>query len=85
MIGNQGVGKNVLADKLLQALNEEREYVQLHRDTTVMSLTLSPSLVGGVIAWEDSPLVRSVALGRTLVIDEVDKVRKQSCFVFALC
>ena len=74
LIGNQGVGKNVLADKLLQALRAEREYVQLHRDTTVMSLTLSPSLVGGVVAWEDSPLVRSVLYGRTLVVDEVDKV-----------
>ena len=30
----QGVGKNKLADKLLSLLGAEREYVQLHRDTT---------------------------------------------------
>jgi len=31
LIGNQGVGKNKLADKLLELLNIEREYIQLHR------------------------------------------------------
>jgi len=42
--GPQGVGKNKLADRLLGALRLEREYIQLHRDTTVQSLTLQPSL-----------------------------------------
>ena len=32
LIGNQGVGKNKLADRLLELLKQEREYVQLHRD-----------------------------------------------------
>lgn len=30
-MGNQGVGKNKLADRLLQLLNRPREYIQLHR------------------------------------------------------
>ena len=34
LIGNQGVGKNKVIDRLLQLLNVPREYVQLHRDTT---------------------------------------------------
>ena len=73
LIGNQGVGKNKLTDKLLQLMQREREYIQLHRDTTVQSLTLSPSLEGGVIVWKDSPLVRAMKFGRVLVIDEADK------------
>jgi hypothetical protein len=48
LIGSQGVGKNKLVDRLLQLMCREREYIQLHRDTTVQSLTLSPSLDGGV-------------------------------------
>ncbi|KAJ0396306.1 hypothetical protein P43SY_007156 [Pythium insidiosum] len=60
MIGNQGVGKNKLTDRLLQLLQHEREYIQLHRDN-------------GRIVWEDSPLVRAAKLGRTLVVDEADK------------
>lgn len=31
LIGNQGVGKNKLTDKLLQLMNRPREYIQLHR------------------------------------------------------
>jgi len=31
LVGNQGVGKNKLADRLLYLLNRPREYVQLHR------------------------------------------------------
>jgi von Willebrand factor A domain-containing protein 8 len=67
----QGVGKNKLADRALQLLNTEREYMQLHRDSTVQSLTLSPTLRDGVVVWEDSALVRAVTHGRTLVVDEV--------------
>src|SRR5205823_607638 len=70
LIGNQGVGKNKLADRLLQLLRREREYMQLHRDTTVQALTLSPTLRDGVMVYEDSALVRAVTLGRVLVIDE---------------
>jgi MoxR-like ATPase len=54
-------------------IEQEREYVQVHRDTTVLSLTLAPKLAGGVVVWEDSPLVRAVQFGRVLVIDEADK------------
>ncbi len=73
LIGNQGVGKNKLTDRLLQLLRLEREYVQLHRDSTVGSLTLAPNLKEGMIVWDDSPLVRAVVHGRVLVIDEADK------------
>ena len=73
LIGPQGVGKNMLSDRLLELLQFEREYIQLHRDTTVQSLTLSPTLEDGVIKWDDSPLVSAVKYGRCLVIDEADK------------
>ncbi len=43
----KGVGKNKLVDRLLQLLRAEREYVQLHRDTTVQALTLLPKLEDG--------------------------------------
>ena len=67
------MGKNKLADRLLQLLCLPRHYIQLHRDTTVQSLTVSPSVVGGVLHWEDSPLVKAVSNGHVLVVDEVDK------------
>ena len=35
----QGVGKNKLVDRLLNLLNRPREYIQLHRDTTVQVQT----------------------------------------------
>ncbi|KAK7235505.1 midasin-like protein [Aureococcus anophagefferens] len=71
LIGNQGVGKNKLADRLLELLDAEREYVQLHRDTT--ALTLAPTLRDGVVVWADSPLVAAARSGRVLVVDEADK------------
>jgi len=73
LVGNQGVGKNKLADQLLGLLRCEREYVQLHRDTTVQSLTLSPTLEAGVVGWQDSALIRAARAGRCLVVDEADK------------
>ncbi|CAE8617986.1 unnamed protein product, partial [Polarella glacialis] len=73
LIGNQGTGKNKLVDHLLELLQWEREYIQLHRDTTVSALTVQATLVGGKVVWEDSPLVQAVRFGRTLVIDEADK------------
>ena len=73
LVGNQGVGKNKLVDRLLNLLNRPREYLQLHRDTTVQSLTLQPTVQGGVIIYEDSPLVKAVKAGHILVIDEADK------------
>jgi von Willebrand factor A domain-containing protein 8 len=73
LIGNQGVGKNKLADYFLQRLKLPREYIQLHRDTTVNQLTTQPSIRGGVLVFDDSPLVRAVREGYVLVIDEADK------------
>ncbi|XP_064165757.1 von Willebrand factor A domain-containing protein 8 [Anguilla rostrata] len=73
LVGNQGVGKNKIADRFLHLLNRPREYLQLHRDTTVQTLTLQPSVRDGVIVYEDSPLVKAVKLGHVLVIDEADK------------
>jgi von Willebrand factor A domain-containing protein 8 len=67
LIGNQGVGKNKIADRLLQLMNRPREYIQLHRDTTVQTLTLQPNIINGVVVYEDSPLVKAVKLGHILV------------------
>jgi von Willebrand factor A domain-containing protein 8 len=69
LIGNQGVGKNKLVDQMLSLLQKEREYIQLHRDTTVQSLTVLPSLQDGKIVYEDSPLLRAAKNGTVLVID----------------
>ncbi|KAJ3144684.1 von Willebrand factor A domain-containing protein 8, partial [Irineochytrium annulatum] len=73
LIGNQGVGKNKLTDRFLQLLKLPREYIQLHRDTTVHSLTSTPTIVDGILRFEDSPLVRAVIEGSILVVDEADK------------
>lgn len=73
LVGNQGVGKNKIADKLLQLMNRPREYIQLHRDTTVHSLTVQPTVKDGMVIYEDSPLVKAVKNGHVLVIDEADK------------
>ena len=73
LLGNQGVGKNKLADRLLAAAGWEREYIQVHRDSTVASLTLTPALEAGRITWSDSALVQAVAAGRVLMVDEADK------------
>lgn len=73
LVGNQGVGKNKLADRFLYLLSRPREYIQLHRDTTVQSLTIQPVVREGRIQHEDSPLVVAVKTGRVLVVDEADK------------
>ena len=65
--------KDKLIDRLLNLLNRPREYLQLHRDTTVQSLTLQATIQGGVMIYEDSPLVKAVKAGNILVIDEADK------------
>lgn len=71
--GYQGVGKNKVVDHLLSQLNCEREYMQLHRDTTIQSLMLSPSVEDGKIVYNDSPLIRAARNGHILVLDEADK------------
>ncbi|XP_055954220.1 von Willebrand factor A domain-containing protein 8-like [Argiope bruennichi] len=73
LVGNQGVGKNKITDRFLQLLNRPREYIQLHRDTTVQSLTQQPTVRDGKIVYEDSPLLKAVQYGRVLVVDEADK------------
>jgi len=71
--GYQGVGKNKIVDYLLHLLNCEREYLQLHRDTTIQSLLVVPQVEDGRIVYHDSPLVRAAKYGRILVLDEADK------------
>ncbi|KAL6064918.1 von Willebrand factor A domain-containing protein 8 [Balamuthia mandrillaris] len=82
LIGPQGVGKNKLTDRFLEMLRLPRQYVQLHRDTTVASLTQQPSLQDGKIVWEDSPLVEAVRQGHVLVVDEADKAPPEVVCVF---
>ncbi|KAJ8349982.1 hypothetical protein SKAU_G00251120 [Synaphobranchus kaupii] len=85
LVGNQGVGKNKIADRFLHLMNRPREYLQLHRDTTVQTLTLQPSVRDGIIVYEDSPLVKAVKLGHVLVVDEADKAPTNvTCILKAL-
>ncbi|KAF7342156.1 von Willebrand factor A domain-containing protein 8 [Mycena venus] len=65
LLGNQGVGKNKIVDRLCQLLGRPREYIQLHRDTTVNQLMFTTSLENGVIKYIDSPLLRAIAFGRS--------------------
>ena len=62
-------------------MNRPREYIQLHRDTTVQSLTLQPTVKEGIILYEDSPLVKAVKSGYILVVDEADKVNAPFCIL----
>lgn len=73
LIGNQGVGKNKIIDRLLQLMKKSREYIQLHRDTTVQSLTTSITIDNGHIKYIDSPLIKACRYGHILIIDEADK------------
>lgn len=73
LIGNQGVGKNKITDYFLQTIRRPRVYMQLHRDTTVQSLTVQSTVVAGKLNFEDSPLVKAVKEGLVLVVDEADK------------
>lgn len=73
LVGNQGVGKNKIIDRFLELLNRPREYIQLHRDTTIQTLTIQPTVKEGILVYEDSPLVKAVKHGHVLVVDEADK------------
>ncbi|KAG6857487.1 hypothetical protein H0H87_002112 [Tephrocybe sp. NHM501043] len=73
LLGNQGVGKNKINFRLCQLLRRPREYIQLHRDTTVNQLMFTTSLEGGVLRYTDSPLLRAITYGRVIIIDEADK------------
>lgn len=54
-MGNQGVGKNKIIDHLLSVCNQPREYMQLHRDTTVASLSVQPQLIGMCVTRLSAP------------------------------
>ncbi|CAI2356267.1 unnamed protein product [Caenorhabditis sp. 36 PRJEB53466] len=73
LIGNQGVGKNKLTDRFLHLINRPRQYMQLHRDTTVQTLTMQTVVENGIIRHDDSALVKAARNGQILVIDEADK------------
>ncbi|RCN26050.1 ATPase family protein, partial [Ancylostoma caninum] len=73
LIGNQGVGKNKITDRFLHLIQRPRQYMQLHRDTTVESLTMQTTVENGVLRYQDSALVQAVRAGHVLVVDEADK------------
>ncbi|KAJ7224765.1 AAA domain-containing protein [Mycena rebaudengoi] len=82
LLGNQGVGKNKIVDRLCQLLGRPREYIQLHRDTTVNQLMFTTTLENGVIKYTDSPLLRAIAFGRIIIIDEADKAPEHVVAIF---
>ncbi|KAF9034673.1 hypothetical protein BDZ89DRAFT_1157933 [Hymenopellis radicata] len=82
LLGNQGVGKNKIVDRLCQLLRRPREYIQLHRDTTVNQLMFTTSLEGGVLKYTDSPLLRAIMYGRVIIIDEADKAPEHVVAIF---
>ncbi|KAI0703059.1 AAA domain-containing protein [Cytidiella melzeri] len=82
LLGNQGVGKNKVVDRLCQLLNRPREYIQLHRDSTVNQLMFTTSLEGGTMKYIDSPLLRAIKHGRVIIIDEADKAAEHVVAVF---
>ena len=48
LVGNQGVGKNKIADRFLQLLRLPREYIQLHR-CVLISCAVQSTLRG--VLW----------------------------------
>ncbi|TFK52963.1 hypothetical protein OE88DRAFT_1733940 [Heliocybe sulcata] len=82
LLGNQGVGKNKIVDRLCQLLGRPREYIQLHRDTTVNQLMFQTSLEGGVLKFTDSPLLRAIIHGRVIIVDEADKAPEHVVAIF---
>ncbi|KAE8186016.1 hypothetical protein CF336_g7160, partial [Tilletia laevis] len=81
-LGPQGSGKNRTVDEALRLVNRPREYIQLHRDTTVASLLQHIHLEGGKLSYVDSPLVRAIRTGRVLVVDEADKASAPVVAIF---
>ncbi|KAJ3774347.1 AAA domain-containing protein [Lentinula raphanica] len=82
LLGNQGVGKNKIIDRLCQLLRRPREYIQLHRDSTVAQLMFTTSLTNGVLTYSDSPLLRAIRFGRVMIVDEADKAPEHVVAVF---
>uniref|UniRef100_A0AC35UHP4 VWFA domain-containing protein n=1 Tax=Rhabditophanes sp. KR3021 TaxID=114890 RepID=A0AC35UHP4_9BILA len=67
------VGKNKTVDRFLQLTNRPRHYIQLHRDSTIQSLTVQSTIEGGILKYSDSPLVQAIKTGAVICIDEADK------------
>lgn len=65
-----------------QLVGRPREYIQLHRDTTVNQLMFQTVLENGVIKYTDSPLLRAVTFGRVIVVDEADKAAEHVVAIF---
>ncbi len=82
LMGNQGTGKNKLVDRVLQLLQRPREYIQLHRDSTVASVLQHIQLENGQLTYVESPLLRAIRLGRVMVVDEADKSSSAVTAVF---
>ena len=66
----------------IQLLGRPREYIQLHRDTTVNQLMFTTALEGGYINYRDSPLLRAIKFGRVIIIDEADKAPEHVVAIF---
>lgn len=49
----------------------------MYSDTTVQSLTVQPTVLNGVVEFQDSPLVRAARDGSVLIVDEADKAPTQ--------
>ena len=62
---------------MVQLMRRECNYVQLHRDTTLASLTTMPTLIDGRLRYIDSPVLEAVKLGRVLIVDEADKAQRE--------
>jgi MoxR-like ATPase len=82
LMGNQGTGKNKVIDRIVELLQRPREYMQLHRDSTVAQILQLVELKAGQIKFLESPLVRAIRLGRVAVIDEADKCSAAVTAVF---
>lgn len=82
LMGNQGTGKNKVIDRIVELLHRPREYMQLHRDSTVAQILQLVELKDGQLRFLESPLVRAIRLGRVAVIDEADKCSAAVTAVF---
>ena len=65
-----------------QLLRRPREYIQLHRDTTVNQLMFTTVLSRGTLEYTDSPLLRAITHGRVMVVDEADKAAEHVVAIF---
>lgn len=57
----------ILIQRFLQNLGYPRQYIQLHRDSTVPSLIARPSLSLSRVVYEDTPLILAIKHGHVLV------------------